>query len=107
MAEATGALTESVYYILLALYQPLHGYGIMQRVQMLSGGRVTLGAGTLYGALSTLVEKGWITPHGGAAGDRKKEYAITQQGRVAVDAEIKRLEELLDNGRSIMGGEIR
>ncbi len=104
MAEATGALTEAVYYILLALYQPLHGYGIMQRVHSLSGGRVTLGAGTLYGALFTLVEKGWILPCGGVAGDRKKEYTITPKGRSAVEAEIERLEELLTNGRSITGG---
>lgn len=104
MAEATGALTESVYYILIALYQPLHGYGIMQRVNALSGGRVALGAGTLYGALSTLVEKGWIIPYGSDAGDRKKEYAITPQGRAAVETEIRRLEELLANGRSIAGG---
>jgi DNA-binding PadR family transcriptional regulator len=107
MAETTGALTEAVYYILLALYQPMHGYGIMQRVQALSGGRVVLGAGTLYGALSTLVEKGWIVPQSGAEGDRKKEYAITPQGRAAVEAEIRRLEELLGNGRSIAGGALQ
>lgn len=104
MAETTGALTEAVYYILLALYQPMHGYGIMQRVQTLSRGRVGMGAGTLYGALSTLVEKGWITPCGSAEGDRKKEYTITHQGREVVEMEIRRLEELLDNGRSIAGG---
>ena len=104
MAESTGALTEAVYYILLALYQPMHGYGIMQRVQTLSSGRVALGAGTLYGALSTLVEKGWIVPCGSAEGERKKEYSITQQGRVVVEAEIRRLEELIGNGRSIAGG---
>jgi DNA-binding PadR family transcriptional regulator len=107
MAEMTGALTEAVYYILLALYQPMHGYGIMQRVHTLSSGRVTLGAGTLYGALSTLVEKGWIVLCGGAAGDRKKEYTITQAGREAVEAEIRRLEELLGNGRSIAGGALQ
>ncbi len=104
MAEATGALTESVYYILIALYQPLHGYGIMQRVNALSSGRVALGAGTLYGALSTLVEKGWINPYDSDAGNRKKEYAITPKGRAAVETEIRRLEELLANGRSIAGG---
>ena len=32
-------LTEAVYYILLALHEPLHGYGIMQKIQELSGGR--------------------------------------------------------------------
>ena len=39
------ALTEAVYYILLSLVQPLHGYGIMQRAEALSGGRVKLAAG--------------------------------------------------------------
>ena len=54
------ALTEAVYYILLSLYTPQHGYGIMQRTEALSNGRVRLAAGTLYGALSSLTEKGWI-----------------------------------------------
>ena len=44
------ALTETTYYILLSLYHPRHGYGIMQETQQLSGGRVRLAAGTLYGA---------------------------------------------------------
>lgn len=61
------ALTEAVYYILLSLVQPLHGYGIMQRAEALSGGRVKLAAGTLYGALSTLQERGWIEALPGAA----------------------------------------
>ena len=56
------ALTESTYYILLALAQPRHGYGIMQQTEQLSGGRVRLAAGTLYGALNALCEKGWIVP---------------------------------------------
>ena len=54
------ALTEGVYYILLSLLEPLHGYGIIQKVEKLSGGRVRLAAGTLYGAINTLLEKGWI-----------------------------------------------
>ena len=56
MAELTSALTEAVFYILLSLGQPLHGYGIMQRAEELSNGRVKLAAGTLYGALTTLQE---------------------------------------------------
>jgi DNA-binding PadR family transcriptional regulator len=104
MAETTGALTEAVYYILLALFEPMHGYGIMQRVQSLSSGRVTLGAGTLYGALSTLLEKNWIVPFGSDMGDRRKEYVITPSGKAAVETEIRRLEELIGNGHSIAGG---
>ncbi len=54
------ALTEAVYYILLSLLQPMHGYGIMQNVEKWSRGRMRLAAGTLYGAMNTLMEKGWI-----------------------------------------------
>ena len=48
------ALTEAVYYILLSLYRPNHGYGVMQQAEALSGGRVRLAAGKLYGALISL-----------------------------------------------------
>ena len=51
------ALTEATYYILLSLYTPQHGYGIMQQAEALSHGRVHLAAGTLYGALNTLCDK--------------------------------------------------
>ncbi len=106
MPENKNALTEVVYYILLSLYSPLHGYGIMQNVKSLSGGRVDLGPGTLYGAINTLLSKGWIEPLEGEKGDRKKEYIITQQGKGIVAAEINRLEELIKNGKAIVGGEL-
>lgn len=95
------ALTEAVYYILLSLYMPLHGYGIMQKVEGLSGGRVKLAAGTLYGAISTLLEKGWIIASGTEEKSRKKEYVITVSGKEAVRGEISRLRELLKNGEAI------
>lgn len=97
------ALTEAVYYILLSLMQPMHGYGIMQNVEQLSGGRVKLAAGTLYGAINTLLERGWITALPGERDSRKKEYQITPPGREALCAELLRLEELLENGIRIMG----
>ena len=98
-------LTEAVYYILLSLMEPMHGYGIMQNVEALSGGRVRLAAGTLYGAINTLLERGWITALPGARDSRKKEYQITDLGKEAVAAEITRLQELLKNGREIMRGD--
>jgi DNA-binding PadR family transcriptional regulator len=97
-------LTEAVYYILLSLYNPLHGYGIMQNVMELSEGRVNLAAGTLYGAINTLLEKGFITAIAGEANSRKKEYIITQKGKEIVKAEIERLRELVGNGEKIVGG---
>ena len=98
------ALTEAVFYILLSLNEPLHGYGIMQNAEKLSNGRVKLAAGTLYGAINTLLEKGWITSVPGDSGDRKKEYVITELGKKAVFSEIERLKELVENGEKLTGG---
>lgn len=105
MTQSAGsvALTEAVYYILLSLQVPRHGYGIMQFVQELSHGRVQLAAGTLYGALSSLVEKEWIEAVEIASG-RKKEYVITASGQAVLEAEFARLEELVMNGRQLIGG---
>ena len=100
--DGSRPLTEAIFYVLLALGKPLHGYGIMQQVNELTHGRVALGAGTLYGALTNLTEKGWIRPLAGADDDRKKEYVITDAGRKIVSAELKRLEELLRNGRRMV-----
>lgn len=100
MAESF-ALTEAFYYILLSLYQPLHGYGIMQKARGFSGGRVRLAAGTLYGALNALLEKGWIEALPVQAGSRKKEYRVTAAGKAVVEAELARLEELVKNGRAV------
>ena len=94
------ALTETTYYILLSLYRPLHGYGIMQRAAELSGGRVRLAAGTLYGALNALVDKGWIVllPVEG----RKKEYRLTPDGEKILKNELERLRELVASGDMVL-----
>ena len=105
MGTINTALTEAVYYILLSLMEPLHGYGIMQNVERLSGGRLRLAAGTLYGAISSMLEKGWITALDNAADSRKKEYIITEAGKVILQAEYQRLRELVDNGRAVLEGE--
>lgn len=96
-----GALTEVTFYILLSLYTPRHGYAIIQFVREKTNGRLVLGAGTLYGALTTLEAKGWITAWGGNDG-RKKEYLITILGRHAVMKEMERLTALMDTAREIL-----
>ena len=100
------ALTEAVYYILLSLLSPRHGYGIMQNAETLSGGRVKLAAGTLYGAINSLLEKGWIMALPGEKDSRKKEYMITEDGKTVLKAEIQRLKELVANGTRIMEEQI-
>ena len=97
------ALTESTYYILLSLVSPQHGYGIMQQAEALSNGRVRLAAGTLYGALSAMVDKGWIRQLPVEEGSRNKEYQLTEKGRSVLQNEVARLRELADNGERILG----
>lgn len=98
-----GALTEVTFYIMLSLYTPRHGYGVMQFISEKTGGRLCLGAGTLYGALNTLEEKGWIQPWGSADG-RKKAYQITPLGREMAERELRRLRELVCTAETITGG---
>lgn len=97
-------ITESTYYILLAVLKPNHGYGIIQKVQDLTNSRVTLGPGTLYGAINTLLEKKWIMLYSEEKISRKKkEYLITNLGKSILLEEIERLEELIKNGREEIG----
>ena len=100
------ALTESTYYILLSLYTPQHGYGIMQKTEQLSGGRIRLAAGTLYGALNSLCDKGWIVPLPIQEDSRKKEYKLTETGLEILKNELCRLQQLVENGQSILEEEL-
>jgi len=93
-------LTEGVYLILISMLTPRHGYAVMQNIEELTNGRVVLGAGTLYGAINTLLEKDWISAVGHSAESRKKEYVITSTGKYVLQAEIKRLSELLKIGQN-------
>lgn len=95
-------LTESTYYILLSLTTPQHGYGIMQMTEQMSAGRVRLAAGTLYGALSALCDKGWIVPLPFDEDSRKKEYKLTPLGLKVLIKELERLKELVHNGEKLL-----
>jgi DNA-binding PadR family transcriptional regulator len=89
-------LTESTAYTLIALAKPLHGYGIMQKVEMLSQGTVPLGAGTLYGALSALEAAGLIAVVG--VEDRRKTYKLTALGIRVIHEHLRRLQILVGAG---------
>ena len=96
-----GALTEVTFFILLSLYKPKHGYAIMQFIEEKTESRLVLGAGTLYGALNTLVEKKWIEPYG-TNQDRKKEYCITELGKEVAQKELLRIQKLTTVALNIM-----
>ena len=93
-------LTESTYYTLLALLEPLHGYGIMQKVDLLSEGTVAVGPGTLYGALSSLEKEGLIVKE--REEERRKVYALTEKGRRVLAAQVARLEIMARAGAAAL-----
>lgn len=98
MSEKDNPLTEAFFYILLSLRHPNHGYGVIQEVEELTKGRVSLGAGTLYGALQTMQKRGWIRVVSQETESRKKkEYIITEAGKEVFETERARLTELLGN----------
>lgn len=95
-------LTESIFYIMLALRRPNHGYGIIQEIQQLTNNRINMAAGTLYGAIQSLEQKGWITMYSEEESSRKKkEYILTDLGREVFMSEVKRLEELVTHAKLI------
>lgn len=98
-------LTETAFLILLAMYRPNHGYGVMQFVMEKTKGRVVFGPGTLYGAIGNLSQKGWIQALPVEKNERKKEYIITDLGKAQVKAEMKRLREVYKIGEEILKSE--
>ena len=98
-----GPMTEAMYYILLALLRPGHGYGMMRRIQELSGGRLVMGPGTLYGVLSRMNKEGLIVLTG--EDGRRKNYAITEAGKNALLLEYRRLKRLVEDGAMLEEGE--
>ena len=97
-------LSESYYYILLCLAKGAnHGYGIMQLTEKLSGGDVTIGSGTMYGATSNMMKKGWIreiiSDEPGL--ERRRLYQLTESGREVLRLEISRLRRMLENAEEV------
>jgi len=103
--ESNLPISESTFLILLSLAPgPKHGYAIMKDVAALSGARVQLSTGTLYGALKRLLADDWIEraeadpPPGSAAkrtGRRRRDYVLTDLGRGLLQAEVARLRSLV------------
>ena len=97
-------LSESYYYILLCLSKGAnHGYGIMQMTEKLSCGDVRIGSGTMYGATSNMIKKGWIREimSDEAGMERRRLYQLTGPGREALKEEISRLRRMLENAEGV------
>lgn len=101
MRNKNNALTETVFYILLALSEPLHGYAIMQKVEQLSDGEVRMAAGTLYGAIENLLKLGYITPVV-SEDPRRKVYKLTELGEETLKADVKRIEHMAQVAKNLL-----
>ncbi|MDP4182020.1 MAG: PadR family transcriptional regulator [Bacillota bacterium] len=97
-------MTETMYYILLSLTEPRHGYGVILYVEKITNGRIRIGAGTIYTSLSRLEKDGLIKPY--AEEDRRKFFAISEIGLAVIKTEISRLKELYENGKKFEEGSI-
>ena len=90
-------MTETAFYILFSLQSPQHGYGISQHVKRITGGSVTISAGTMYGTLSKMEKDGLISFY--REEDKRKLYQITELGKEILSLEIKRIERLYKNSK--------
>jgi DNA-binding PadR family transcriptional regulator len=110
-ADARPPLTETEFLILLVLSSgPKHGYAVMKAVAGLSGGRVTLGTGTLYGALKRMLDRRWIVRRAEKnsikeTGRIRKVYALADAGKDLLQAELGRLHSLVQAARLVKAGQ--
>jgi DNA-binding PadR family transcriptional regulator len=98
-----GPLTPAVFHILLALAGGrLHGYAISKEILKQTDGQVHMGPGTLYGTLRRLLDLSWVevseTPD--EVDERRRYYRITGLGRIALRAEVQRMEGLVRAARA-------
>ncbi|WP_420627993.1 PadR family transcriptional regulator [Candidatus Leptofilum sp.] len=99
-------LTPTVFHILLALAdKERHGYGIIKEIEARTNGRIRIMAGTLYGAIKRLLERGLIQetddrPDPELDDERRRYYRLTDFGQRVLTAEVARLEEQLRQAHS-------
>lgn len=94
-------LTETTYYILLALLEPAHGYIIMQKVEELSNYQVKIAAGTLYGAIENLLKQKLIKSV--ESNDaRRKVYVITEKGKEILRLDFERMNYMTNITRTLI-----
>lgn len=93
-------MTETAFYILLCLRKANHGYGVVQKVERITGGAIRLTPGTMYGSLGKMEKDGVIRFV--REEDKRKIYVITPLGLEVLQIELKRIERLYMNAQEVM-----
>jgi DNA-binding PadR family transcriptional regulator len=96
MPYQEGPMTEAMYYVLLALSKPTHGYQLMIDIKEISGRRIEMGPGTLYGVLTRLLKEKLLRIK--QDDGRRKTYELTEQGEIALKVEYQRLKLMIKDG---------
>jgi DNA-binding PadR family transcriptional regulator len=99
MAYTAGPMTEAMFYALLALMNPAHGYKLMHEISEVSRGRLNMGPGTLYGVLGRMQKDGLICFETDTG--RRKVYRITSDGIAALKGEYTRLQSCVRDGKHL------
>lgn len=103
MPYSGGPMTEAMFYVLLALMNPNHGYQLMNAITEVSNGRLHMGPGTLYGVLTRMQKDGLISLR--EDDGRRKTYMITYEGELALRDEYNRLLALVEDGKILREGD--
>ena len=98
----TGELTDSIFFTLLVLTEPIHGYLIMQKVAEITDNNIIIGPSTMYTTLGKMVSVGWIEDK--EIDNSKKEYHITSKGMEVLEKNLKLRQFLLDVAKKFIGG---
>ena len=94
-------LTDSTYYILLTMAEPIHGYAIMQQVQEISGGEVVIGPASLYTILKKLQTANLIELLEDEE-ERRKNYKLTDNGKEILKKDINRRMAMVEHGKKVL-----
>jgi transcriptional regulator len=92
MAQSTDLLQGTLDLLILKTLalEPMHGWGVAQRIQQLSSDVLRIGQGSLYPALHRLEYKGWIRSGWGSSANNRRArfYRLTPAGRRRLEAEL-------------------
>ena len=96
-------VSDQVFHVLITLVDgPRHGYGILQEVENRTSGELKLGTSTLYSAIGRMRARGWVERVELSDSDdpRRKYYGLTEAGRSLIQAEARRLANLVEYARA-------
>lgn len=103
--KAMDTLTESMFYVLMALYYtPMCGIDIADYIERRTGGRLRMGPATLYTILGKFEKEKYIKEI--QVEGRKRTYQITDRGQLAYREEVARLKQCVADATAAEGGNL-